>query len=58
MQLIAFCFTGILAGLRPCGMIVLLTELFRSESKAQVYGSLHEFFRKSTKALNDIGKIQ
>ena len=35
---------GVLAGMRPCGVIVLLGELFISESKAQVYGYLHNFF--------------
>ena len=49
-------FIGLLAGLRPCGIIVLLAELFTAESKAQVYGSLHEFFRKNPIALNNIGK--
>ena len=33
-----------LAGMRPCGVIVLLGEHFISESKAQVYGYLHNFF--------------
>ena len=37
---------------------MLLTELFTSESEAQVYGSLYEFLRKNTTALNNIGKIQ
>lgn len=36
--------TGIMAGMRPCGVIVLLAELFISESLPQVYGSLHEFY--------------
>ena len=29
---------------RPCGVIVLLGELFISELKTQVYGYLHNFF--------------
>ena len=32
------------------------TELFTSESKAQVYGCLHEFLQKNPVALNNIGK--
>ena len=39
-----FCIVGILAGLRPCGVIVMLSELFTSESKAQVYAYLHDLF--------------
>ena len=27
--------------MRPCGIIVLLSELFSTESKSQVYASLH-----------------
>jgi hypothetical protein len=35
--------TGILAGIWPCGTICLLSELFGSESKQQVYAMLHTF---------------
>lgn len=35
----------ILAGIRPCGIIVLIAELFTAESKSQVYSHLHEFFK-------------
>ena len=31
-------YVGILSGMRPCGVIVILTELFIAESKSQVYG--------------------
>lgn len=48
--------TGILAGVRPCGIIVLLAELFRAESKAQVYANLHEFMRKHPHVSENIGK--
>ena len=47
--------TGLLAGLRSCGIIVLLAELFTAESKTQVYGCLHEFLRRSSKAISAIG---
>ncbi len=32
---------GILAGVWPCGTIMLLAELYISESKSQVYGNVH-----------------
>ena len=32
--------------MRPCGVIVLLAELFRAESNSQVYANVHEFLRK------------
>ena len=35
--------SGILAGIWPCATITLLAELFTSESKAQVYGPVHDF---------------
>ena len=36
--------------------IVLLAELFTAESKAQVYGCLHELLEQNPVALNNIGK--
>ena len=42
--------------MRPCGIIVLLSELFSTESKSQVYAILHEYFRKNPVASNDLGK--
>ena len=38
---------GILAGAWPCGTIALVAELFGSESKSQVYGSLHTFVQEN-----------
>lgn len=49
-------FVGILAGLRPCGVIVLLSELFTSESKPQVYAYLHEFLTNNPSVSNKLGK--
>ena len=40
---IALWFTGILAGVWPCGTISMLSELFGAESKGQVYGYLHSY---------------
>ena len=50
------CTVGVLAGMRPCGMIVLLNELFTAESKTQVYGSLHNFYRMHPAIAHKIGK--
>jgi hypothetical protein len=47
---------GILAGIRPCGIIVMLTELFTSESKTQVYGALHSYVTACPKHAKNIGK--
>ena len=37
--------SGVLARIWPCG-VVLLRELFITESKVQVYGHLHEFLQE------------
>lgn len=34
--------SGVLAGMWPCGILIMLKELFIAESKAQVYAALHE----------------
>ena len=49
---------GILAGMRPCGMIVLLSELFTAESKTQVYGCLHNYYSHHPTTASKIGKIE
>ena len=41
--------------MRPCGVIVLLSELFCTESKLQVYETLHEYFRRNPVAFNNLG---
>ena len=43
-------YKGILAGMQPCGTIVLLGELFGSESVSQVYGNIHTFFNENVQA--------
>lgn len=48
---------GILAGLRPCGIIVLLCELYTAESKTQVYGCLHDYYTRHPTAAKNIGTI-
>ena len=50
------CFKGILAAVRPCGIIVLLAELFTSESKSQVYANLHEYLRKHSAVSQSLGE--
>ena len=45
-----------MAGMCPCGMIVLLSELFISESLPQVYGSLHQFYASNPAAASRISK--
>ena len=48
---------GILAGIRPCGTIVLLAELFTAESKSQVYAHLHEFLRINPSVAEKLGRF-
>lgn len=48
---------GILAGIWPCGIITLISELFISESKTQVYGCEQTFswlshYGKMTQKMN------
>lgn len=47
---------GILAGIWPCGIVTLLSELFIAESKSQVYGALHSFFLNAPNAAARISK--
>lgn len=52
-----FCmhYLGILDGMRPCGIILFINELFISESLSQVYGILHEFLSRQENVLNNLG---
>ena len=43
-------------GAWPCGTIVLLIELFGTESKSQVYGSIHTLLAENEKNTGGIGK--
>lgn len=49
-----FC-TGVLAGIWPGGVIVLLNVLFTAESKSQVYGILHAFIHNNYKTTEKLG---
>ena len=50
------CDAGILAGMKPCGIIVLLSELFTSESKSQIYAHIHDFFQRHPDVYKGTGK--
>lgn len=41
--------------MRPCGIIVFLSELFTAESKTQVYGCLHNYYSHHPSTANEIG---
>lgn len=56
MFVIVLSILGILAGAWPCGIIMLVSELFRSESKSQVYASLHQFFDDYPSVLDNLSK--
>ena len=47
---------GVLAGMWPCGIVVLLTELFSAESKTQVYAALHEFLHNHSNIATTLSK--
>lgn len=46
---------GILAGMRPCGIVLMLHELFTAESKTQVYGCLHNYYSLHPSTAKTIG---
>ena len=45
-----------LAGLWPCGIVVMLSELFSAESKSQVFAALHELLSSNGDTLSDLSK--
>lgn len=47
---------GVLAGIWPCGVVVLLREIYIAESKAQVYGHLHEFLKDHPDTAQSLSK--
>ena len=47
----------ILAGSRPCGIIVFLSDLFTAELKTQVYGCLHNYYSLHPSTANSIGRM-
>jgi hypothetical protein len=48
---------GILAGIWPCGIVVMVSELFISESLSQVYGTPHDFCARNEQAASKLGNI-
>ena len=51
--------SGIVVAAWPCGQIVMLNELFGSESKSQVYASiiiLYSFFYNNQSETEDVSK--
>lgn len=48
--------TGILAGMWPCGIVTLVDELYRAESKTQVYGSVHSLMHANPSHTSDISE--
>ena len=47
---------GILAGMWPCGIVTLISELFLAESKSQVYGHLHQFLQSVPTIATNLSK--
>ena len=47
---------GILAGMWPCGVVTLISELFLAESKCQVYGHLHQFLQSVPASAANLSK--
>ena len=45
---------GILMGTWPCGKIVMLGELYGSESLSQVYGQIHTLLQENTQELDGL----
>lgn len=50
-------YTGVLAGMWPCGIVTFIRELFIAESKSQVYGHLHQFLRSNAGTASNLSKI-
>ena len=44
-------------GAWPCGTIVLVNELFGSESLSQVYGNIHTFLQENKGAAKNLGML-
>ena len=47
MHILLLYFAGIVVGAWPCRTIVMMGELFGSESKSQVYGHTHIFLQRN-----------
>ena len=49
-------YSGILAGVWPCGRVAIVSELFGAESVSQVYAALHTFIYQNADSLGDLGE--
>ena len=49
---------GVLAGMWPCGILVMLCELFTAESKTQVYAALHELLNNHPNISDSLSKYK
>ena len=45
-----------MVGMRPCGLIILLAELFSAESISQIYANLHEHLRSNSNVASNLRK--
>lgn len=50
--------SGVLAGMWPCGILVMLVELFTAESKSQVYAALHELLYNYDNIAKNLSKCK
>jgi len=41
----------------PCGITLVVAELFCSESTSQVYASMHKFLQRNTKVLSTLSEF-
>lgn len=44
-------------GAWPCGTIVMLGELYGSESMSQVYGQIHSLLQENSQHLDSLGGL-
>ena len=42
-------------GASPCGIVMMVAELFGAKSKTQVYGSLYTFLQENKEETKEIG---
>ena len=56
IQTLVMPLVGVMLGAWPCGIIVLLGELFGAESRSQVYALLHTFLMKNSSSTKEIRK--
>ena len=50
-------YVGLLAGIWPCGMITMLSELYIAESKTQVYAALHDYLSRNSSIFSELSEF-